>query len=895
MNPDLEKLFDQAVSLNGTEREEFIAGNCPDPGLRRELEKLLASDPGASTFLQDTVLDAASSALQDLTFSHGQRLGPYRVLSVIGRGGMGLVYLAERADGKFEQRVALKVLQSGPDQPFVADQLQRECRILASLEHPNIARVLDADATENGVPYFVMEYVNGQPIDRYCDNRKLSFRDRLRVLLPVFDAVQVAHQKLIVHRDLKPDNILVTTQGVPKLLDFGIAKSLTDTSSAARMTSTRVLTPEYASPEQVRGEALSTATDVYSLGAILYKLLTGVAPHPVEGKSAAQVVHAICEEDIRKPSERRRELSGDLEHILEMALRKEPVRRYRSVDQFAADIENFLEQKPVIARRDTPWYRSSKYVRRHALAVGFATAIVVLLCVFSLLQARQLRKTTEERDRATRITDFMTAMFKVSDPSQARGNTITAREILDKASKDIDKGMAQDPVQQAQMMHVMGTVYFGLGLTEEAESLWRKAFDIRRRTLGSDNPETVETMIQLSFVTDRAEGEQLLRDAVEIRHRTLGPHNPDTLVPMSLLSGHLAMQGRLSEADQLARQVMDIRSRVHVPDSEAIMDSLEYLGGVFMREGKYSQADQLDRQILDFRRRRLDTDHPDVLSAESSLAWALWGEGRWSEAELLLRQAVETGRRVLGPDHFSQTNREYTLAEVLADEGRYDEAERLHRKVLEARRRTAGPSSAPAVNSMNSLAQILINDGRYSEADKLLWEAAEISVRQSGRKRPLHLIAIAELGVALDDEGRHYEAEKLERESFDGMSQTLGPEQPDTLKTSLSLAIILMHEGRNEEAGKLAQNVRETNRHVRGDRDPITAAATYTLACINAQQANLNDSFSLLQQSIDNGLAPNHLLQIEQTPDLKPLHGDPRWNGLALEAKEHAAAIVKPQ
>src|SRR5215472_14643441 len=578
MNPDLEKLFDEAVSLTGTEREEFITRNCPDHGLRRELEKLLASDPGASAFLQNAVMDAASSVLQALTLSPGQRLGPYRVLSVIGRGGMGLVHLAERADGKFEQRVALKVLQSGPDQPFVAEQLQRECRILASLEHPNIARVLDADVTEDGVPYFVMEYVDGQPIDRYCEDHKLSLRDRLRVLLPVCDAVHLAHQKLIVHRDLKPDNILVTTQGVPKLLDFGIAKVLNDTSTAARNTSTRVLTPEYASPEQVRGEALNTASDVYSLGAVLYKLLTGVAPHPV--------------------------------------LRKEPVRRYRSVDQFATDIKNFLERKPVIARRDTVWYRSAKYVRRHALAVGFTAVLVVLLGVFSFLQARQLRRTSEERDRATRITDFMTAMFKVSDPSQARGNTITVREILDKASNDIDKGMAQDPAQQAQMMHVMGAVYYGLGLSKEAESLWKKALDIRRRALGSDNPETVETMIQLSTVSTRAEGDQLLRDAVEIRRRRLGPHHPDTLVPMGMLAGWLAAEGQLSDADKLARQVMDTRSRVRVPDSEATMESLRYITVVFIKEGKYSEAEQLDRQILDFHRRRHDADHPDALIDE---------------------------------------------------------------------------------------------------------------------------------------------------------------------------------------------------------------------------------------------------------------------------------------
>lgn len=265
-----------------------------------------------------------------------------------------------------------------------------------------------------------------------------------------------------------------------------------------------------------------------------------------------------------------------------------------------------------------------------------------------------------------------------------------------------------------------------------------------------------------------------------------------------------------------------------------------------------------------------------------------------------MRHAVETGRRVLGPDHFDQANHESMLAEVLGQEGRYEEAERLQREALETRRRIAGcadarpcgsPSSAPVLDSMDGLAHLLINAGRYSEAEKLLREAAEIGDRQAR----LHLVAIAELGAALDGEGRHYEAESLEHESFDSMSQTLGPEQPDTLDTSLSLATILMHEGRYEEAGKLAQRAQETNRHARGERDPITAAATYTLACINAQQANLNDAFSLLQQSIDNGLAPNHLLQIEQTPDLIPLHDDSRWSALVIKAKEHAAAIVRPQ
>jgi eukaryotic-like serine/threonine-protein kinase len=904
MNPELEKLFDQAVSLAGTERDEFIARHCPDPALRRELEMLLSSDQGAETFLQGTVLNAASSMLEALTFSPGQRLGRYRVLSVIGRGGMGLVYLAERADGKFEQQVALKVLQNGSGQPLVAEQLQRECRILASLEHSNIARVLDADVTETGLPYFVMEYVDGQPIDRYCDDHKLSARDRLRVFLPVCDAVHVAHQKLIVHRDLKPDNILVTRQGIPKLLDFGIAKVLSEVPVSPQNTATRVMTPEYASPEQARGEPVTTGTDVYSLGGVLYKLLTGKAPHQLAGKSPLEMAHAISDEEVHKPSEFRRELAGDADSILLMALHKEPERRYRSVDQFAADLERLLERKPVLARPDTVWYRTRKYVRRHFLAVGMSAAIVLLLGAFFVLQGIQLRQTrserdraNRERDRATRITSFMTGMFKMSDPSESRGNSITAREVLDKASKNISQEKGYDPEQQAQMMHVMGTVYYGLGLYKEAEPLLTQALDIRRRVLGQNHPDTVASLAELARVLGMAgrfpEEEKLQRQVVDIRRRTLGPANLDTITAISQLANTLSAEGRIGEADPLAREVVDLQRRGQGPDSPATMDAVKYLALTLTREGKYAEAEALDRQVLDFNRRTKGADHPDVFLSSTRLASVLLHEGRYAEAESLLRESLETSTRVLGPDHPFATTSKSLLAGLMEDTGRYSEAEELLRDVLATRRRVAGSENSSTLNAMYNLGQLLTIEGRCAEGSGLLSETIEAGKRVLGPAHPLVLIAMAELGATLDCEGHNVAAAKVEREALAGLSHTLGPEQPETMESMVNLAAILMHQQRFVEAEELARQAHDIGLRALGAHDPHTAAATYALARVNARQGRADASFSLLQESIDIGLAPNLNRQMDRDPDLRSLHGDTRWSSLLANAKQRVFAVQK--
>jgi len=488
VNPEVEKLFEEAAAATGAERAGYLERNCSDPEIRREVELLLSHDQEAESALTRVVSRAATSVLQSFALPAGHRIGAYRIVSVIGQGGMGCVYLADRVDGRFEQQVAIKVVQAGQHMPWLAQRLQQEYRILAGLQHPNIARLLDAGVMESGLPYFVMEYVAGEPIDGYCEKHELSLRDRLRLFLEVCDSVHYAHQKLIVHRDLKPDNILVTEQGLPKLLDFGIAKVLGD-APGMEVTLTQALTPAYASPEQMRGEPVTTASDVYSLGGVLYKVLTGLPPHQLEKKSPLESVQAICEEEVRDPATVRRELTGDAAHILQMALRKEPARRYRSVQEFADDVQRLLEHMPVLASPDSAWYRGQKFLLRHAIG-AIATAMVLVALITGISVALWQARRAERRFGQVRnladvfLFDFEKRIRDVPGTLEARKMVAgTAREYLASLAADArgDQGLTRELAESHYRLSAIetstGENEAALGDLNQALTLWRSVKD----------------------------------------------------------------------------------------------------------------------------------------------------------------------------------------------------------------------------------------------------------------------------------------------------------------------------------------------------------------------------------------------------------------------------------
>ncbi len=803
--------------------------------------------------------DSPFQASSDPTLSNAgtdgagvKKIGPYRLLQIVGEGGMGEVWMAEQTS-PIQRTVALKLIKAGMDTKAVVARFDSERQALALMDHPCIARVFDAGSSAEGRPYFVMEYVPGLPITDYCDKHRLTIRERLELFRQVCEGVQHAHQKAIIHRDLKPSNILVIEQdnkAVPKIIDFGLAKAtgqrLTDHTMFTEL-GMMLGTPAYMSPEQAdqREQNIDTRTDVYSLGVILYQLLVGALPFEPKALQAAgleAVLRVIREQEPPKPStkiramgeasnisaqnrraERRsfaRQLQGELDWITMKALEKDRVRRYGTASDLAADISRYLHNEPVVAGPATAAYRLKKYAARHRFALAAAAVLLLLLAGFAVTQAVELRRITEqrnqvlrERDRANRVTDFMTNMFRVSDPSQARGNSVTAREILDKASANVETGLAKDPVLQAQMMHIMGDVYDNLGLYAQAMPLVQKS--------------------------------------VEIQKRVLGPENPDTLKSQNNLAIMLARQGHFPEAEKLVRETMETSRRVLGPEAPLTLGSMANLAILLDHEGRLAEAEQLARQTLDASRRVLGPENPSTLKAMMTLANVLWHEGKLADAEKQNREILDIRRRVLGPDHPDTLNSMNNLANVLDDEGHYAEAEKLYRETLDIQRRVLGPEHPFTVGSMSNLGNALYNEGHYAEAEKLC------------------------------------------RESLDIRRKVLGPEHPDTLESMNNLADVLSHEGQYDEAEKLYRETLEIRERLLGPDNPATALSRYGLGIIAVRRGQRDKAFSLLHDAINHGLPGSALVGIEKDPDLKPLHGDPRFDALLAQARQRAGTGQK--
>ena len=819
----------------------------------------------------------------------GTVIGAYQLRQILGHGGMGEVWLADQKQ-PVQRRVAVKLIKAGMDTREVVARFESERQALALMNHPAIAKVFDAGSTPEGRPYFVMEYVTGAPITIYCDQHKLTTRQRLTLFVRVCEGVQHAHQKAILHRDLKPSNILVgDIDGLPapKIIDFGVAKATAQRLTADSMF-TRVGailgTPGYMSPEQADsdGADVDTRTDVYSLGVVLYELLVGALPLDFSTTPLDQVPRKLREEDAPRPStklltlaehspERSKaaaqnrgadapalagQLRGDLDAIALKALEKDRARRYATPAELAADIGRYLRNEPVTARPASAWYRSRKYIRRHRVAVGVTATAVLLLVAFAVTQTIELRRVRLERDRADRVTEFMTSMFKVSDPGEARGNDVRAREILDKASQDIDTGLTKDPELQAQMMEVMGNVYKSLGLYSKSESLLRRAIAIRRQALGVDHPDTLKSMYDLADVLMEAskysEAEKLARETMDVRRRRLGAQNHDTLAAMSKLALIQQNEGHYAEAEKLNRSVLDVTKRVFGPQDQLYLDTLQHSAIVSAYEGKYSDAENAFREIQEIDRRKLGPDNPRVLDDTGNLASTLLYEEHYDEAEKLYRGILPPLRRVRGPDHPRTLLVAGNLALALRDEQRYPEAEQLFRETLEIKRKKLGPEHRSTLVTMGNLADTLTAEGKYSEAEQLV------------------------------------------RETLQTEQRTLGPDHTDTLATTMGLADVLKKERHYAESEVFFGRTLDGLRRAVGPNHPDTAKAAYDLAEVLAQQGKRDAAFNNLRFAVEHALAAETRQGIETDPDFKSLHGDPGFEALVAHTKERAASTQKP-
>ena len=847
-----------AVLESPGERAALLARECAtDDDLRAEVDALLEAHEAAGDFLSASRWDDS-----DAGSLAGRRIGLYQVSRMLGRGGMGVVYLAFRADREFQRRVALKVLKPGLDSEDVIRRFRTERQILAALEHPNIARLLDGGSTEQGLPYLVMEYVEGQPIDVWVTERRLSMRARLELFRTVCSAVELAHRNLVVHRDLKPSNILVTAAGTPKLLDFGVAKLLNPELSSATLSSTALglqpMTPDYASPEQVRGEHITTASDVYSLGVLLYELLTGEHPYRSRASSPAEMRRLVTEEDPAKPSlavaagpndlPACRELEGDVDNIVLKALRKEPNRRYASVEQLSEDIRRHLEGLPVSARPGTLRYRASKLVRRHRVGVAAATTMVLAVLGFGaamgVLAARMADERSRaelERRRAEQVTTFLTEIFEISDPWRSSGETVTAREILDAGAHRLATELADEPLDRANLMETVGSIYQRLGLLDRAEPLLEGALATRRRLLGEEHPQVADALSALARVEEERgrlpEALDLVEQALAIRRRLYGPRHEMVARSLHDLGLLLRSQGDLAAAEGRLRTALALRRSLAEPSPRDIADSLNGLGVVLWERGRYGEAEEVTREALALRRDVLGPDHVEVASTLNLLAVIVLANGDLRQGEMLLREALALRRRLYPGDHPKIAESLNNLGALLKDRGEWDEAETLFGEALAMRRKLFGEEHLSVAMTLENLGWLAFDRGSDPAAARLQRESLAIRSRILGRNHRLVSDSLVALAMVLERQGKLGDAETALREALRIRRSLLGNRHFQVALGLERLAGVLRHRNRPEEAESLAREALEI---VRGMQPVVpayvTEAESVLAACLDARR-----------------------------------------------------------
>ncbi len=779
------EIFEQAVARpEGERREAVIALAAGDEPLAEAVLSLLAADSRAGLFIESAIEQGCESLTSGsgLDARLGSRIGPYKLVRLLGRGGTSSVYLGIRSDDEFRQRVAVKLVRSGMDSDDLHRRLRSERQILARLDHPNIARLLDGGTTEEGLPYFVLEHIEGLPVDTYCDQHRLSLGERLRLFRTICSAVHYAHRNLVVHRDLKPSNVLVTAEGVPKLLDFGIAKLLAPELFGENAEPTallaRPMTPAYASPEQVAGEPVTTATDVYSLGVLLYELLTGRRPYPGSIRSSEALEKAIRETEperpslaVRRPTEEgaevarerlaacrgekveslSRRLSGDLDTIVLRALRKEPARRYLSVEQLSEDLERALEGRPVIARPDTVAYRATKFVTRHKAGVAGGVAALLAAVAFVTSTLMQKAEVARERDRAEQVAGMLAHLFELADRQEAE--TITARQLLDRGAEQA-MSLGGAPATQAMLLDTLADLYEQSGFFANAQRLLERALAARREVSRGGTAEEATTL-----------------------------HN---------------------------------------------------LGRVVANQGDYRRAEELFRQGFELRRQLLPSDHPLLAVSVNALGLAIHEQGRYDEAEVLYREAIRRDLVAVGEHGHHTRVARGNLALLLTDRGDYDAAERLYSQLLDSARRFPGEQADFPAELLNGLGRVRLARGDLEGAEVSLREALAERIRLHGEEHPLPARTMSLLGLVLLEQGELGEAETLVRRAAKVRFARLGPEHDETGDSLETLGLLEQALGQTAAAEQALERAMGVYGRTFSPEHPMTLGARSALAALRA-------------------------------------------------------------
>ncbi|MBN2448404.1 MAG: serine/threonine protein kinase [Phycisphaerae bacterium] len=828
---------------------------------------------------QSPSLDARRSMdALDTDSNIGRHIGPYEIKRQIGGGGMGNVYLAARVDD-FKQTVALKLIKRGMDTDAILHRFRNERQVLAALKHPNVARLLDGGTTNDGLPYFVMEFVEGRPIDEYCDQHKLTTVERLRLFQQVCAAVHFAHQNTVIHRDLKPANILVSEDGLVKLVDFGIAKLTNRELAFQTLDYTapefRLMTPEYASPEQVRGDSLTTASDVYSLGVVLYELVTGHRPLRLASRALREIERVIAEQEPRRPSDvisewvelpsasgdssvltpesvslpregqpdrLRKRLRGDIDNIVMMALAKEPRRRYASVEQFSADVEHYLRNEPVIAAPPSRTYRFRKFVHRNKGWIAAGSLATLALLAGLSLASYGFWRASQQRDRAIIAETIATNEAQRATAAEAR-----ATEQAERATRETRKVLAVNQFLTTMLSSVDPSISLGREITVR-EVLDQAAAHIEAGVF-RDQP-AIEAAIRHTIGSTYIalgrydEAEPHLRRGLALCRELHGPESPEQSASIHALGCLLLYEGELAEAEDLFKEGLAQARQQFGDQSAQVALALNNLGGVLEAQGKYAEAEPILREVLALDRAR----GGEITTAANNLGVILQRLGKYDEAEQLYREVLAIHRAEHGNDHPTVASTLDNLA-LLLNRWRNDpEAEELMREALRINRKTCGDVHPNTARTLVNLADILLDQRRYDEAAALYREANQVDRAIYGDEHPLTASSMTGLAEVMSAQGNHAAARELFEKALVIQQKTLGPDHPDVAATLSALGSTLYALGEHEQAEAHFRQALELRRRTLGEDHPFVTASLGNLAASLAATGKPDEADALYQQ-----------------------------------------------
>ena len=841
-------IFDELVDSPAGVRQQSLDRLCAgDPGIRCDVEALLAADTLGEKFERnaDIARDQLASDWMEASGDAGlvgERIGPWRVMRELGRGGMGIVWLAERADGQYEQSAALKVIKRGMDSDAVLARFLRERQILARLIHPNIAHLLDGGIAADGRPFFAMEYVDGLPLLQYCAERKSRLDERIRLFLEVCNAVQTAHAQLVVHRDIKPSNVLVAKDGVAKLLDFGIASLLDDSAVGATIDARhRPLTPAYAAPEQLRGDPVTTATDIHALGGLLYELLAGRRASSLDDTASPEsALAAVMSTTIVPPSRLdgadaplpRRRLRGDFDTILLKALHRNPQRRYTTVEAFADDVRRSVSGQPIHARREHTWYRAAKFVGRHRLGVAGATLAVIVLIAASGAALWQAREKAREARVSQEVTQFLIGLFKAADPTRTNGHTVTAEDLLDHGAERLHSTLGTEPALSARLLHTIATTYVALGLYDRALPLEQQALQLRRKISPEGDAEVAESMNALGQIyalkADYGKAEPLLLAGLAMFRAALPNDDPQVIESLGNVAQLQQNRGQFAAADAPFREALALSKRRYGGEATETAQRLDDLATNLDNLGKTSDAGAKYQEALAIREKNLGSEDAQVATSLVNYGVYLDNSGSHVDAIPLLERALAIRRTVYGSKHVLVGYAELALAGAYESANRLVEAERSTLDALSIFRQTLSEDHPKITESLNMLGILRTGRRDFAGAVPVFREVLERYRRTLGDYHPDTLTAQNNLGATLLHAGHLVEAEHMQR---DLLAHVRGDNGQGTVVTAYqNLASALQEQEKYPEAVSNAQRALDLQRLREGQSSGNVAVALRSVA-----------------------------------------------------------------